>query len=163
MGKNKTPNHLKVLQGSPKRNHHKTVNILPTISMWPAPKVLGKHGAKLWKETGPILLRSNIMTDLDKGAFEGMCTIWNLIMTCTECLQKEDLVTEDARGSVKKSPYCTILNQYLSIFRSYSMDFGMTPLSRSTLGIPATAEDFLDPVERFRKQREDKEFEDLLD
>jgi len=163
MGRNKTPSHVKVLHGSEKRHHHKTPNVRPTIAMWRAPKLLGTHGKRLWKETGPILIRSNIMTDLDKSMFEALCSIWDTVMVCVETLQKEDLMTEDARGSVKKSPYSTILNQYLSLFKVYACEFGMTPSSRSKLGIPAEIKEFLDPVEQFRRRRELKEMEDLLD
>ena len=143
-GRQPEPHHLKVLSGS-KYAKGATPNIKPVIKMWRCPKHLGKHGSRMWKETGSILIKNNIMNDLDKGAFEALCSIFDVIGTCFDEMDK--LTIDDARGAEKKNPYVTILNQYMNLFKAYAGDFGLTPASRNRMGLPEMSAP--DPMDEF--------------
>jgi P27 family predicted phage terminase small subunit len=167
MGRKPEKNRLKVLTGS-RYQKKNTPKIKPEITMWRAPKMLGKHGKIMWKEVGPILIKANIMCALDKSMFMAVCHIYDVLIRCIEDIEKDGFTIEDQRGSVKKNPVCTIFSQYLGQFKSYCKEFGLTPDSRDRLGIPDSEDfsewdKFADPVEAFRRRQERKEFEALLD
>jgi len=162
MGRRREVNSLKVLTGS--RHARTNPKPGPETAMWRAPKYLGKHGKTLWKQAGPILIKAGVMSRADESAFIVLCKTYEMLVEIMEIIDREGFTIEDQRGSKKKHPACTIFSQFLSHFRVLCREFAMTPDSRERLGVSTDPLDkFLDPVEAFRRRREQREIEDLLD
>jgi P27 family predicted phage terminase small subunit len=141
MGKRPTSERLKIVSGTDKRHIRKTPKVQPLITMWTTPKHMGTHARRLWRGLGAQLIRNGILTNLDRGAFEALCTCYGMICMCREVLNRDGFSVEDSRGSVKKRPEVTILTQNMALYRQYCQEFGITPAARERLGVSVQDQD----------------------
>ena len=163
MGRPPKSNRLKILSGSknarkpPKKPKEK-------LPMWECPSHVFDHGKELWNRVGPILLHSGIMNELDRGCFEGLCSIYDRLLKFQAILREDGPLVDDKRGAQKKHPISTAISQHGALFKAYCQDFGMTPSSRSRLGFTIDGVEDEDQVwEQFMKKRKEREEERAMD
>jgi phage terminase small subunit len=114
MSRPRKPDELKVIEGTfrPDRANPERP-VLPKLESLPdAPEWLGVHGIVAYYEYGPILIAYGVLNIGDILPFQQFCALHN------------ELVASYSAG---KMPNGNIISQ----FRQLSMEFGMTPASRS--------------------------------
>ena len=159
MGRQLKNNKLKILSGS--RHAKKGNKPVKEARMWKCPPHIIDHGRQLWKNVGPVLIRSGIMNELDRGCFEMLCSIYDRLLKFQEILREDGPLVDDKRGSLKKHPLSTAISQHLTLFRNFCADFGMTPASRSRLGFEIEGLDLDDDVwNNFMNKRKDRQHGD---
>jgi P27 family predicted phage terminase small subunit len=99
-----------------------------------APDWLSPYGKDFWDTHVEDLIRLGLLTGSDVDAFTVLCETFATIKEARLTLQKEGL-TIGFKGSLKKHPSVTTLNQATGSFRQLASDFGLTPLSRGRLGV----------------------------
>lgn len=138
MGKPRKPKELKVLEGSYRADRDRgDAPILPAAATsTPAPKSLGEHGAKVWRELFPDLVGAGIVTACDVPAFETYCRTHDEIADCDETLAKEGHYILAGNGALKAHPALSVRFRWLSLQRDYAKQFGLTSASRQAIHVP---------------------------
>ena len=99
------------------------------------PADLPKKGKELWKQLAPEMVRLGLLTELYAPAFQILCLAWAIAQEASQIVQKEGLTTLGDRGTLKKHPAVTMLNQTSQIFRQWCCEFGLTPSARTRVDI----------------------------
>ena len=97
----------------------------------------------MWKRLVPILTRDKLLTEVDSEAFVAACQSWGIFVECEKFLKINGRVMEiskvDKNGDVfstyyQQRPEVSISNGALKHFKSFCIEFGLTPAARA--GIP---------------------------
>jgi P27 family predicted phage terminase small subunit len=100
-----------------------------------APNGLPQAGMDLWRSLAPELKRLGLLTPADLGAFAAMCVVWGEAMEAAAAVRSEGQTTVGDKGTLKKHPQMTILNEMLAQFRQWCAEFGLTPAARQRLRV----------------------------
>jgi P27 family predicted phage terminase small subunit len=146
-GRRPKPTHLKLLQGNPGKRAINKNEPRPSVEMPPAPDHLSEAARTEWTRMGEQLHRLGLLTSIDRAAFAGYCVVWARWAEAEEALKKTGPVVRSPSGYPMLSPYYTVANQSLSQMRSYLVEFGMTPSSRSRTSVRNMEQ--ADPLEEF--------------
>lgn len=92
------------------------------------PLVLRKAGREVWKATGEILVEKGVLTEVDLPTFERYCLMIDIYKD-----MEADL--KDA-ASLEPKDYYKIVT-HLKQISTYETQFGLTPLARAKINIPA--------------------------
>ena len=146
-GRKPKPTHLKLLQGNPGKRPINSAEPKPPAELPSAPAHLSDAAKTEWTHMGQQLLTLGLLTSIDRAAFAAYCVVWGRWAEAEEALKKTGPVVRSPSGYPMLSPFYTIANQSLSQMRSYLVEFGMTPSSRSRTSV-RTGES-TDPMEEF--------------
>jgi P27 family predicted phage terminase small subunit len=146
-GRKPKPTHLKLLQGNPGKRPINPNEPKPPAELPPAPAHLGDVAKEEWERMGKQLLALGLLTSIDRSAFAAYCVVWARWADAEEALKKTGPVVRSPSGYPIISPFYTIANQSLNQLRSYLVEFGMTPSSRSRTSVRSGEE--ADPLEDF--------------
>lgn len=144
-GHNRKPVSLHSLEGTgrPSRQNGNTPRPRPTAPT--CPSWLDKEAKAEWGRVGPELERLGLLTVLDRAAFAIYCTCWSDFMTFSEIIRREGAVIEGHRGLARKHPLLPALHWAMDAVRTWSQEFGLTPLSRTRLSVTVPAEEESEP------------------
>ena len=98
--------------------------------LWQIPEDLGKHGRKLWKNVGPLLVESGSLDQLDRETFESLCRVYHKFIVSDLELEEAGLSVADKKGSEKKHPAFTQWKAYSDLYIKLLHHFGLSPYSR---------------------------------
>ncbi len=73
------------------------------------------------------------------------CTCWSDFMTFSEIIRREGALIEGHRGVARKHPLLPALHWAMDAVRTWSQEFGLTPLSRTRLSVTVPAEEESEP------------------
>jgi P27 family predicted phage terminase small subunit len=146
-GRKPKPTHLKLLQGNPGKRRLNTEEPKPPAELPPVPELLSDGAKQEWARLGQQLLTLGLLTSIDRAAFAAYCVLWARWAEAEEALKKTGPVVRSPSGYAMLSPFYTIANQSLSQLRSYLVEFGMTPSSRSRTSVRSPED--TDPLEEF--------------
>lgn len=104
--------------------------------LWNVPQDLGKHGQKLWKSAGPLLVESGSLDDLDRETFETLCRAYHKMVVADGLLEVEGLSVEGLHGTNKKHPAFSQWKAYSDLYLKLLSHFGLSPYSRGVKIIP---------------------------
>ena len=131
---------VKKREGNP---GHQKLNPGPAYSgdFGPAPKWLGSHGRKLWKQVGPQLKEQGLCASVYRTALLGLCANWQKVVSCETVLAEKGPTYEilkeagkDADGNPKY--VCTYIAQRPEVamafkawdkIRQFGALFGFSP------------------------------------
>jgi P27 family predicted phage terminase small subunit len=95
----------------------------------------------------PELDRLGLLTVVDRAALATYCQAWARYVEAEAMLAQYGSVLK-AKGSdyIQVSPYATISRHNAQLVKSFSMEFGLTPSSRSRISVtpPTVADPFED-------------------
>lgn len=94
----------------------------------------------------PLLVELKVLTDADHAAFDLMAQHYAIACQAAAIAQREGLVSIDKFMQAHKHPALQILRDNSAMFRTYAIEFGLTPSARSRIEVPDS--DDLDPLER---------------
>jgi len=150
-GSNRKPTALKKFLGNPgkrKLNEHepKAPRGVPEM-----PKFLNAEGRAEWRRIIPILVDMKVLTVADGKALAAYCSAYAQLVKAEAAIEKYGLIcaTLDQLTGVaelKVNPAVRIKSDALRHMKSFLLEFGLTPASRSKLKINAShdAPDALD-------------------
>lgn len=121
--------------------------------------ILGKAGRREFKRMSKMLLKNGLLSEVDGAALMGYCLALEKVALAQKDIDRYGLqfVThfegphgEIIVGDMKANPAVSIQNQYIKIMKSFEIEFGLTPASRSKLKIEK--KDAGDEMESFLKR-----------
>lgn len=154
-GRKPLPTALHVLNGNPSkinleerdRNEPKFSPGLPTCPEW-----LNEDAKLEWDRLLPELDSSGILQTVDMAVFAGYCDSLSMWKRSNKMIEKEGLTIETMQGGLKTHPAVSIRDKALEKMKSFAVEFGFTPASRSRVNMPDKEKD-IDPMEALLKKR----------
>lgn len=147
-GRKPTPTNLKVLRGNPgKRPLNKDEPKPPPIAP-KCPSHLDKEAKKEWRRIAPELEKLGLLTRIDMAALAAYCQAYGRWIEAESMIRKHGMLVKTPNGFPVMSPFLTIVNKALDQMKSYLVEFGLSPSSRSRINLPG-GEKEVDPFEEF--------------
>ena len=148
-GRSPKPTHLKIIEGEKNKNRINKNEPKPRPVAPNCPKHLDKVARAEWNRMAPLLEKLGILTEIDGTAFAAYCQLYSRWIAIEKELRNSKLLmlkhTIDGAGNehieAKANPLEVMARQTLQQIRSYCMEFGMTPSSRSRMTIVGKEED----------------------
>jgi P27 family predicted phage terminase small subunit len=115
----------------------------------PMPEHLSAAAREEWERIVPELLTLGVLAKIDRGALSAYCTCHAMSLVAEAVITEKGLVVEEPvynrQGDVighkqKRNPAIQAMTQFLQLKRSYLIEFGLTPASRSRLKVEKPAE-----------------------
>lgn len=139
-GRKPTPTAVKQLHGNPGKRAINKREPKPKTAV-KRPWGLGQgEQRKFWDEHAPELERMQVLTGIDGAAFRLMAEHYAFAVQAAKELREGGELTVEGREGPKKHPLMQVLRDNSQMFKSYAVEFGMTPSARARLTLPADAE-----------------------
>jgi len=159
-GHNRKPTKSKVIQGTFRKDREPVNEPEPTrVAEVPTPPShLPTAGKRMWKRLAAELVDAGILTVVDLPALEVCClnygiyvSLWKSIFRMIEDpdtgKRRRRRLEEYMMGKNSQTmPEYTSMTKAFSTFKSYLIEFGLTPASRSRVEVPRGSKD-ADPME----------------
>jgi len=104
------------------------------VKVFKCPSWMPPLGRKWWGEVAPILLKLDVLTELDKGSFEATALAYSLMRKASEELIADGFTVQSDRGS-KKHPALSAYKINMEIFMKGCDRFGLDPQARQRMDI----------------------------
>lgn len=145
-GRNREPTALKLVKGNfdkrfQNKNEPKPRPIVPRQPRWMLPSA-----KRTWKKLTPILTRMKVLTEADEISLSILCQIHGRCRELEKEITKQGYTTFNMRDGTKPIPEMAMLREFYKLLRSWMIEFGLTPTSRSKMVAP---NDFDDPMKDY--------------
>jgi P27 family predicted phage terminase small subunit len=152
------PTAVKIAEGNPGKRRLNTKEPEPELGEPSMPRHLCPVARKEWQTIVPELLKLGVLTVIDRAALAAYCesfALWesarrevrkNGITFTTKSVIKDEVIVT----GIKRNPAVAIANEALRMMKSYLVEFGLTPASRSRLSVEQPPKED-DPVASFFK------------
>ncbi len=143
-GPHSKPTALRLLEGNPGKRPLNENEPQPARTIPPIPKHLDKIAKKRWGELAEYLHTLGILTAIDGDALAVYCQAYSDWVKIEKTLKEPDSDVQmkhtiDAAGNefleMKSNPRVRQKNELWKIMKAYLSEFGMTPSSRSRIGV----------------------------
>ena len=131
-GRKPKPTHLRVLEGTAKHNPSEP---MPEPRVPTCPAHLCPSAKAEWKRLARMLFTLRIMTELDRSALAAYCQAYGRWVEAERKLQDTPMLLKLPSGYVQQNPWLTIANKQLELMHKYLSEFGLSPVSRSRVGV----------------------------
>jgi P27 family predicted phage terminase small subunit len=148
-GRRPKPTAQKIIEGNPGKRKLNDKEPQPAAGEPAMPDGLGAVAQVEWKAIVPELLRIKVLSKLDGKALGGYCAAYERWLLAEKDVAKygitiEEPVIDSATGfqrklrgryvvRLKRNPAITTSNDAMKMMKSFLVEFGMTPASRSRL------------------------------
>ena len=123
------------------------------------PSYLTKYAKKIWKSLAAELVEQGILTTIDIPALEACCEAYGQYRAAHEAvfrprdpetgkLMKRTLAEYMKGRNSQTMPEYTAMTKAFNTFKTYLIEFGLTPASRGRIDIPKTPEEETDTMKR---------------
>ena len=89
----------------------------------------------------PELHLLNLLTTIDQGHIEILCTQYSLYRLAEKDVRENGLITENKRNGKKPNPSIAIARESAKLYKSIAVEFGLTPSSRVRIDAPGQPDD----------------------
>jgi P27 family predicted phage terminase small subunit len=159
-GRRPLPTNVKKLRGNPGKR--KLNDAEPKVETRPPemPPDLPELAQTEWKAIVPLLLALKVLSEVDGKALAAYCFAYARWMQAESEIERLGIVVEEpilggGQGEVrvvlgyryKRNPAVGISHEALKLMKSFLIEFGLTPASRSRLKIEKAAE--MDPFDAY--------------
>lgn len=154
-GRKPKPTTLHVLNGNPSKiNLEERQQNEPRFSpgLPACPEWLSKDAKQEWERLLPELDATSMLKKVDMAAFAGYCDSLAMWKRANKVIDMEGLTVETIQGSLKAHPAVAIRDKALEKMKSFAIEFGFTPASRSRVTQPDQDKEE-DPMEAMLKKR----------
>lgn len=152
-GRRPKPTHLKVVSGNPGKRALNKREPKPKREIPSCPAHLGDAAKVAWGRLSVLLDRMGVLTEADSSALERLCDCYSDILECRELIERDGRTykTIDQNGNtlIKGNPAVTQLRAADSQFKSYLVEFGLTPAARSKVHVTPDDDEKEDPLAEF--------------
>lgn len=148
-GRKRKPDALKKAQGNPGGRPLNESGPIATLGA-PDKPPLSAIASQEWDDIVPQLMQMGVLTQVDGKALAAYCSTYEQWQQAEKMIKKYGLVTQ-SMGQLRKNPAVGIKSDALKLMKSFLIEFGLTPSSRSKLHLePQAKED--DPVDALLKR-----------
>lgn len=135
-------------------------NPQPALTAPEMPKGLPRAARREFRRMVPLLQAIGVISEVDGLALAEYCRAHALIEMAQKEIDKngmtfityfEDKDGNAIAGDIKANPACSILSTQQKVMKSFLIEFGLTPASRSKLKITKKAD--ADPMEQFLNRK----------
>ncbi|ATR83050.1 phage terminase small subunit P27 family [Pseudomonas defluvii] len=140
-GRRPTPTELKLVRGNPGKRPINKKEPLPAKRIPSTPAHLTDEGQVAWGRLTVLLDRMGVLTEADGFALERLCDCYSEILALRELVDANGRTyeTTSTQGElvIKANPAVAMLADADRRFKSYLVEFGLTPAARSKVQIKA--------------------------
>lgn len=138
-GRRPTPTELKLVRGNPGKRSINKKEPQPARRIPSAPAHLVSEGQVAWGRLTVLLDRMGVLTEADGFALERLCDCYAEILALREIIdaQGRTYETTSTQGELvlKANPAVAMLADVDRRFKSYLVEFGLTPAARSKVQV----------------------------
>ncbi|PLP87625.1 phage terminase small subunit P27 family [Pseudomonas sp. FFUP_PS_473] len=138
-GRRPTPTELKLVRGNPGKRPINKKEPLPAKRIPSTPAHLTDEGQVAWGRLTVLLDRMGVLTEADGFALERLCDCYSEILALRELVDANGRTyeTTSTQGElvIKANPAVAMLADADRRFKSYLVEFGLTPAARSKVQI----------------------------
>lgn len=149
-GRRPKPTVLKLVTGNPGKRAINKKEPKPKRVIPSCPAHLSDAGKVAWGKLTVLLDRMGVLTEADTHALERLCDCYADILVCRELLVRDGwtYTTLTAQGDtlIKGNPAANQLRAADAQFKSYLIEFGLTPSARSKVHSNKDDEEKADPL-----------------
>jgi P27 family predicted phage terminase small subunit len=142
-----TPTKIKLLRGNPGKRALNPNEPQPRNAIPSCPSHLDRVARKEWRRAIRELAAVGLVSTLDRAALAIYCEAYARWVDASDHIRKFGVIVKSPAGYPMPSPYLAILNKAIEQMRTFIVEFGMTPSSRSRLTIAKPPEE--DEFEKF--------------
>jgi P27 family predicted phage terminase small subunit len=148
-GPSPQPTALRVLHGNPSKRPLNAEEPAPAPAELDPPAFLEGEAAAEWRRLAGKLHRLGLLTEIDGTAFATYCEAWARWREAETAIKKFGMVIKGKGGFPVISPYVAVANRAMGHMRSFLVEFGMTPSSRSRVRASGDRDQPSDPFAEF--------------
>lgn len=152
-GRRPSPTQLRIVQGNPGKRKINKTEPKPKREIPSCPAHLSDAGKVAWGRLSVLLDRMGVLTEADSAALERLCDCYSDILICRDSLIADGWTykTMDAQGNtlIKGNPAATQLRAADAQFKSYLIEFGLTPSARTKVHAAPDEDKKADPLAEF--------------
>ena len=152
-GRRPKPTVLRLVEGNPGKRKINKAEPKPKREIPSCPAHLSDAGKVAWGRLSVLLDRMGVLTEADSAALERLCDCYSDILICRESLIADGWTykTMDAQGNtlIKGNPAATQLRAADAQFKSYLIEFGLTPSARTKVHAAPDEDKKADPLAEF--------------
>lgn len=152
-GRRPKPTALKLVSGNPGKRKINKTEPKPSRVIPSCPYHLSDVGKVAWGRLSVLLDRMGVLTEADSSALERLCDCYADILICRESLKADGWTykTQDQSGNtlIKGNPAATQLRAADAQFKSYMVEFGLTPAARSKVHGTDNGDEKEDPLQSY--------------
>ncbi|QRF55750.1 phage terminase small subunit P27 family [Variovorax paradoxus] len=149
-GRTPKPTHLKVVSGNPGKRAINKREPKPKREIPSCPAYLSDVGKVAWGRLGVLLDRMGVLTEADGPALERLCDCYAELLELRDSLSSQGRTYETDGGLIKANPAAAMFADADRRFKSYLVEFGLTPAARSKVqAAPDDDKDKKDPLAEF--------------
>ena len=151
-GRRPKPTHLKIVGGNPGKRALNKREPAPRREIPSCPTHLSDASKVAWGRLVEMLDRIGVLTECDVLALERLCDCYSDILACRELVERDGrtYTTITAQGDtlIKGNPAVNQLRAADAQFKSYLVEFGLTPAARSKVQV---SDDNEKPKDEFKE------------
>ena len=150
-GRRPTPTALKLVKGNPGKRAPNKKEPKPAREIPSCPAHLSDEAKVAWGKLTVLLDRMGVLTEADVFALERLCDCYADILACRELVERDGrtYTTQSEGGTlIKTNPAVNQLRAADAQFKSYLVEFGLTPAARTKVNAKGSDddEDKKDPI-----------------
>src|SRR5690242_8230113 len=134
-GRKPKPTRLKVLRGETRPSKLKTEpKVDGPIELAP-PDHLGEAAAAEYRRIAQKMADSGLLTTLDRGTLAAYCDCYGTWVECCVVLRIKGVTLVNMQGNTVARPEVALRNESLRQMRGYLAELGLSPASRTRVGV----------------------------
>ena len=153
MSRRPVPTQLKIVTGNPGKRAINKKEPKPARVIPPCPEHLAGSGKEAWAKLSVMLDGMGVMTEADALALERLVDCYTDIMECRQLIERDGRTyTSESQGGtlIKTNPAVNQLRAADAQFKSYLVEFGLTPAARSKVNAETPdGDEEKDPLNQF--------------
>jgi len=146
-GRKPKPTAIKKLEGNPGKRKLNNNEPAPRKRAPKCPSWLDDEAKKEWRRLAKSLESIGVLTEVDRAAFAGYCEAYARWKESEEFISKHGLIFKTPSGYFQQVPHVSISQTYLKLLLKFSVEFGLTPSSRSRIVADKVISNMDDPME----------------
>lgn len=147
------PTALKLITGNAGKRALNKKEPTPARIIPPYPEHLNEYGRIAWDKIVVILDKMGVLTEADGYALERLCDCYADILVCRDLLARDGWtytnITSMGDTLIKANPAAGQLRAADAQFKSYLIEFGLTPSARSKVQSSNADESKVDPLGQY--------------
>lgn len=134
-GRRPTPTALKLVKGNPGKRAMNKKEPKPAREAPSCPAHLTDEAKVAWGRLTVLLDRMGVLTEADAFALERLCDCYADILACRELIERDGrtytTLDQNSNTLIKNNPAVNQLRAADAQFKSYLVEFGLTPAART--------------------------------
>jgi P27 family predicted phage terminase small subunit len=140
-GRKSKPTKLKKLEGNPGKRALNEQEPTPDVVIPDCPDHLQGEARKEWNRITQQLYALGILAEIDRAALAMYCAAWADYLFASRMVDEEGEVITSEKGGKYQNPWVGVKNTAMDRVLRISVEFGMTPSSRSRIKVEGPSEE----------------------